>query len=257
MDLLVTYARLLKSAKLAAALAFARRHRIGAPSPPVYLDVGARGGLPAAWRVAAGLAMIAPVFVEADPAEADRLAALYPSARVIPCAVGAQSGPRQLYLTKDRGRSSLLRPNRAILPPRPLDPWAIEQIITVEINTLEQLWPDHCDAKPSFAKIDVQGYESDVLRGMGSLFDELLCLQVEVALVPFYVGQPKFQDIFESLSSKGFDLVKLKPHGLEDGGLLEFDAYMVRRGSHDDPLVRFWKKMNDVGSHRRIVALGF
>ena len=172
--------RFLKAAKLGAALAFARRQGIGGACAPLYLDVGARGGLPRAWHVAAKLGVIRPVFVEPDRAEADRLAGAYPGVTVVPCALGARSETRELNLTKDRGLSSLLCPDyTAIAALSRLEPWAIEQVVTVDVVRLDEIWNRYSQVPPHYIKIDVQGFEKEVLNGMGNLLDNVLCLEFE------------------------------------------------------------------------------
>jgi FkbM family methyltransferase len=255
--MLISYARLLKAAKLVAAITFAKRYGIGGDSAPVYLDVGARGGLPPVWSIAARLGIIHPVFVEADATEAERLSNNYRTSTTIPYAVGSRNEFCNLYLTANRGRSSLLMPEPKILSGFNTTPWAVDKVERIKVVRLDQIWKEYSSKKPTYLKIDVQGYEKQVLLGMGSLIEEILCMQVEITLIPFYVEQPKFQEVFEFLYDNGFDLVKLKPHGLYSGAMIEFDAFVVRRESHNEREVKFWKKMNDVGSHKRIVTFGY
>jgi len=140
-----------------------------------------------------------------------------------------------------------------------LDPtaWTVEHVVHVKTIRLDEIWHQYVNDVPTFVKVDVQGFEKDVVIGMGNLLDDVSCIEFESALTSFYVGQPKFHDMFELMFDHGFDLVKIKPHGLSCGGILEFNAFMVRRGHHEQPEVKFWKKINDVGSHKRIVTFGY
>jgi hypothetical protein len=107
-------------------------------------------------------------------------------------------------------------------------------------------------------KIDVQGYEAEVIEGMGNRLAETLCVELEASFIPFYCGQPVFQDVHDLMRRKGFDLVKLRPIGLYRGSVIvEFNAFFVRAERHDDPRTRFWKAINDVGKEKRIWALGY
>ncbi len=63
-----------KSPNIVRAIAHSRWRRLsGATETPVYLDIGARGGLPQRWQWAQKAGLISPVFVEAEPQEASRL----------------------------------------------------------------------------------------------------------------------------------------------------------------------------------------
>ena len=54
-----------------------------------------------------------------------------------------------------------------------------------------------------------------------------------------------------------FDLVKIKPQGLFDGGILEFNVFFVRRGYHKDGRTGLWKLINNVPDHERLVVYGY
>jgi hypothetical protein len=177
------FARLQKLAKLAKAVGYAKLNGVGGKSRPIYLDVGARGGLP--------------------------------------------------------------------------EPWTVEEVIKVEVVPLNTIWDRYSSAPPHFVKIDVQGFEKEILLGMENLLGGVLCIELEASFLPFYVGQPSFQELFEFLHERGFDLVKIRPLGLYRGAILEFNAFLVRRDRHGDKPVALWKRINDVGDHKRTITLGY
>ena len=81
-----------------------------------------------------------------------------------------------------------------------------------------------------FLKLDVQGYEMEVVGGGTSLFPNVLAAFVEVILVPLYEGQPSRAEIFSALESRG-----LRFAGVENGHIspetgedLYIDALFVR-----------------------------
>lgn len=251
------YSRPVKLAKLGRAVAYARINGIDGESRPIYLDVGARGGLPPVWHVAARLGIVSPVFVEPDPWETQRLSSRYPESTIVPFALGARTEVRDLYLTKERGRSSLLQPDDKVVSALGPEPWTVDTIVRVETVRLDEVWNHYSQGPPHYVKIDVQGFEQEVLLGMGALLDGVLCIELEASFLPFYVGQPSFQQLFEFLHERGFDLVKTRPVGLYKGAILEFNAFLVRRDRHSDKAVVLWKRINDVGDHERIVTLGY
>ena len=116
-------ARLQKLAKLAKAVGCAKLNGIGGECRGIYLDVGARGGLPSVWDVAARLGIVSAIFVEPDRSEAERLSSRYPRSTIVPFALGARNEVRDLYLTRERGRSSLLRPDDKVVSTFGPEPW--------------------------------------------------------------------------------------------------------------------------------------
>lgn len=56
----------------------------------------------------------------------------------------------------------------------------------------------------SFAKIDVQGYELEVLKGMGGELSKIQGVMLEVNFDRFYIGQPSFVELIEYLYMYGF-----------------------------------------------------
>lgn len=222
----------------------------------MYVDVGARGGLPATWSMAARAGLIHPVFFEPDPEEARRLGRRFTTAKVLPYALGAASEERELNLTRERGRSSLLEPDHAFLERFSGDGWKVERRIRLRIERMDAVWSTAALPPPRYVKIDTQGFELQILHGMGTLLESVICLEHEAAFRPLYSGAPAFHEVYDFLDAAGFDLVRLAPLGLYAGSILEFNALWVRRDAHDDPVAVFWKRMNRVSGHEAVVTWG-
>jgi len=60
---------------------------------------------------------------------------------------------------------------------------------------------------PAFLKIDVQGYEKDVLEGCGSLLQLFSYIYVECSFIELYVGQSLVHDVISLLAELGHILV--------------------------------------------------
>ncbi len=54
-------------------------------------------------------------------------------------------------------------------------------------------------------KIDVQGFEAHVIKGGPETLKKALAIIVETSFAPLYDGQPRFRDIYQSLSALGFE----------------------------------------------------
>lgn len=258
MEPAILYERAQKAVSVATGVLAAVRCGLHRKLPPVYLDVGSRGGLPARWRPVLSAGLICPVYVEPDRVEAARLLARHPGVRVITDALGASDGEvATLYVTREPGRSSLLLPDfQEISVFADSSPWEVVRREAITIRRLDRIWGD-C-APPELVKVDVQGYEVEVLKGMGTLLDSVVGLEVESSITPLYHQQATFEDIRQFLFEQGFDLVRMAALGLYRGEtMIEFNTFWVRREFHLDPRVRLWKRVNGVGNARRVNVWGY
>jgi FkbM family methyltransferase len=57
-----------------------------------------------------------------------------------------------------------------------------------------------------FLKIDTQGYEAQVLQGIGKLLDKIEGIQIELSLYPLYKDQCLFFELHEKIKELGFEL---------------------------------------------------
>jgi FkbM family methyltransferase len=85
--------------------------------------------------------------------------------------------------------------------------------------------------RPALAKIDVQGAEVMVLKGMEGRFADLDAVIVETGTIATLHGGPEFRDVFRLLDGHGFvlwDIVRLARRPL-DSTLAQFDRYSYPR----------------------------
>jgi FkbM family methyltransferase len=76
----------------------------------------------------------------------------------------------------------------------------------VEIKRLDQLIEDNELPVPDIIKLDVQGFELEVLKGAGKYLNEVSYLIIEVSFKEYYYNQPLFLDIANYLSSYNFNI---------------------------------------------------
>jgi len=67
-----------------------------------------------------------------------------------------------------------------------------------------------CDT-PDFVKLDVQGFEYEVLQGFGEYLDNVLCVEMESQFTEMYSGQKTFNEVNEYMIGTGFQLRHLEP----------------------------------------------
>lgn len=89
--------------------------------------------------------------------------------------------------------------------------------------------PERC-----MVKIDTQGFEAEVLEGLGDKLRRLACVQLELSLVPLYAGQALFDPLIARMRDSGFNLVSLEP-GFADrqGRMLQCDAVFASTAALD------------------------
>lgn len=227
-------------------------------APPVFIDVGARWGLPTKWNIMFKCGLIRPVLFEPDPVEASSLRQSYRSAIVIESALGDRTQTSDLNITRDSGRSSLRLPDLDQLGGRyvSLGDYEVVSRVPITVTRLDEL-RDRFPI-PDFIKIDTQGSDLDVLKGAGELLPSLLCIEIEVQLVTQYMGQALFHEIYDYLQRRDFGLVAFRPNGLPDrGGIIEGNAFFMRapKTTEETTKCEFWRALMGIPTHREYCAL--
>ncbi len=99
------------------------------------------------------------------------------------------------------------------------------QVETVDDNATSLL----ASGERLMLKLDVQGYELEVLRGAETTLPRVDLLEVELSLSPLYDGAPLLPAVLEHVVSCGFDLLGLEPVFLAaDGVVLQVDGLFGR-----------------------------
>jgi FkbM family methyltransferase len=79
-------------------------------------------------------------------------------------------------------------------------------------------------------KIDVQGYEEQVLRGARETLQRVRGLQIELSLSPVYEGQTLFLPLLERITGQGFEPYRFIPTFMDprNGRWLQVDGLFFR-----------------------------
>lgn len=79
-------------------------------------------------------------------------------------------------------------------------------------------------------KLDVQGYELEVLKGADAVLDRVEFVYAEAQFQELYKGGPRFTDLFDFLNIRSFDLVRMTSFRKDDEGrLMECDMIFRNR----------------------------
>lgn len=101
----------------------------------------------------------------------------------------------------------------------------------VPLITLDSVFNQYTGQKSKcLLKIDVQGYEEQVLTGALASLKEVNAVKLECSLVTLYDGDKTFEFYFDFFKEKGFELFDIDP-GFSNpvtGRLLQFDALFIK-----------------------------
>ena len=123
-------------------------------------------------------------------------------------ACGREAGTMPLHLMKFSPASSLLQPTALRIPDFPAA--ETEETIAVKVDRLDSIVKGHELARKLYLlKIDVQGFELEVLQGAVLILPDVAAIVCEVNAVPFYEGQAGFEDIYAFLRKHNFKLVDI------------------------------------------------
>jgi FkbM family methyltransferase len=101
----------------------------------------------------------------------------------------------------------------------------------VDLRTLDGVNKEFAtDRERVFLKLDVQGFEANVLQGAEQFLRRVLGIQIELSLVPLYDGERLFHPMLDELEARGYELWSVVP-GFSDpetSRLLQVDAIFFR-----------------------------
>jgi FkbM family methyltransferase len=107
--------------------------------------------------------------------------------------------------------------------------------IQVLSRQLDTVLPELTSSRRLFLKIDVQGFETQVLRGAAKTLDRTIGLQMEMSLVTLYEGQALFLEMLQKIVENGFDLWGFYPvvSDTSTGRMLQCDGIFFRAPDQD------------------------
>lgn len=157
--------------------------------------------------------------------------------RVLQVACGRESASMALNVTTFSPASSLLSPTALRIPEFPVI--EADTTITVKVERIDRLVGQSSSArKPYLLKIDVQGFELEVLHGATGILPNVFAVICEVNAASFYEGQADFEEIYAFMHEHNFKLADIgEPiRAMETAEVLYFDAAFLNTSLRPDPL---------------------
>jgi FkbM family methyltransferase len=102
---------------------------------------------------------------------------------------------------------------------------------TISIKKLEDLPEVNFEKfNKIFLKIDTQGYEDQVLQGIGKLIKKIEGIQIELSLNPLYKDQSLFLQLYQKIKELGFELWDLQRgfSNIDSGKIYQLDGIFFR-----------------------------
>lgn len=216
-----------------------RRFRLGMPTmfgsmsnlrrngfvPGMIIDAGAYEG-----KWTRGIKAIYPsapvLMVEANPEKDARLSALQrelgPSVSFERVLLGACSREAVTFYSMETGSSVM--PEVTSVP---------RQAIALDMKTLDEVASKAGVVAPLLMKLDVQGYELEVLRGATRTLESAEVLVLELSLLEYNRGAPLLGQVLAEVGALGFVMYDIcgQHRRQSSRALLQVDAIFVRESS--------------------------
>ena len=167
----------------------------------IALDVGAQGGFNDNLFQAKYNKFFSPVMVEPIREEAEKLKKK--NYQVISKGLWSNECTKKLYITKKRsGSSSMYRINKNVfdlynLKKKNYSLFETYDEVDIECTTINKSLSDLKIKKLDFLKIDTQGAELEILKGLGNYYP--LLVKVEAQIVSMYENMPTWSELVNYL----------------------------------------------------------
>ena len=156
----------------------------------------------------------------------------FPNWSVAPrCAIGSKKEEIEINISANSVSSTLLNMLDSHIDGAPESKIIGKE--KVQVFPLDEIGPGYIgNAKNIFLKIDVQGFEQEVLKGAGEMVAKATGIEMEISLVPLYENQTwLLPQILEYMAEKGFVLTSIVPAFTDNktGKVLQCNGIFYRK----------------------------
>lgn len=153
-----------------------------------------------------------------------------PNWQICNCAIGNTDGTVEINISTNSQSSSILEimpdhvksaPDSAYKGKEKVNIHKIDTIIDKYTNELNR----------TFLKIDVQGFEKNVIEGAKKSIKMIKGLQLELSMIELYKGESLITDMLNIINDLGFTIFSLEPgfYDKNTGQLLQVDGIFYRK----------------------------
>jgi FkbM family methyltransferase len=126
------------------------------------------------------------------------------------CALGNEASVMTIHVASNSASSSLLNMNQRHVDAAPYSAYCGAE--EIEVLRLDSILDDYLVVNDrAFLKIDTQGFERQVLEGIGTRLSDFHGILVEMSLVELYDGQSLWLELMSFLQQQNFVLWSLNP----------------------------------------------
>ena len=191
------------------------------------IDVGANKGQFAAFAMATWPEAKLYCFEPLPGPRAKLTAVTGGKARIFDCALGTEDGHAEMHIASRDDSSSLLPLGER---QKSLYNMTETSALRVPVHRLDACLPASSLARASLLKIDVQGFELQVLKGGAELLGAVDVVYAELSLVELYSGQALANEVIALLEGHGLTLAGVYNQALGQGGeAVQADFLFTRR----------------------------
>lgn len=117
------------------------------------------------------------------------------------CALGSKYSEKNIFITSRRDSSSILKPNSNISKN-----YKTEEIRKIKVNVLDEIFYNKKLLNPILLKLDVQGYELEVLKGAKNFLNNVKFIITEISFRKIYEKQAMSYDLINYLKTYNFEI---------------------------------------------------
>lgn len=146
------------------------------------------------------------------------------------CALGSKNGEIEINISKNSVSSSVLPMEKIHLNAAPNSYYIGKEIVS--IKKLDYIGANYLTSNSNiFIKIDVQGYELDVINGASEIIKKTNGIICELSLVPLYKNSHTWNIIVERLEKENFLIWALQPafSNKQTGQNLALDVIFIKK----------------------------
>jgi FkbM family methyltransferase len=147
----------------------------------------------------------------------------------INCALGERDDTVQMHVSRNSVSSSILEVLPHSLEAAPMSAHARSE--TAQMKRLDSLFHElYLNGDRVLLKLDTQGYDYQVLHGAMRSLPSILGVQIEMSMVPLYIGERQIGDLLQFLTGQGFSLMAIEPgfRNRVTGQMLSVDGIFYR-----------------------------